>query len=168
MVVRAVREPVHTPAGHATLPLARRKEGEPMSEANDLPPTSVGFPFTHDYVVAAFDERALAERAREALCATGFADDEVVLLPPEQVQAGLSERDAGRTPLQRAAASMRETLEEETVDAKGVADEATVGHWLMLVHAPEKRQRDQAEALLKRHGARDLIYYGKWTREELR
>ena len=139
-----------------------------MSQANDLPPTSVGFPFTHDYVTAVFDERALAERARDALCATGFADDEVAVLPPEQVQAGLSERDERRSPLQQAAASVRETLEEETVEAKDVADEATVGHWLMRVHAPDQRQRDQAEALLKRHGAHDLIFYGRWTREELR
>ncbi len=139
-----------------------------MSQDTNLPPTSVGFPFTHDYLVAVFDERAPAERAREALCATGFAEDEVALLPPEHVQADLVERDAQRTPLQQAAASVRGTLEEETVDAEDVADQAAVGHWIMRVHAPDRRQRDQAEALLKRHGAHDLMFYGQWTREELR
>ena len=131
-----------------------------MSGATDLPPTSVGFPFTHDYLVAVFDERALAERARDSLHATGFADDEVALLPPDKVQGDLHERDAQRTPLQRAAAGVRKTLDEEAESAENMAQQAAAGHWIMRVHAPDKRQRGQAEALLKRHGAQDMTYFG--------
>jgi hypothetical protein len=138
-----------------------------MSEDTTLPPTSVGFPFTQDYLVAVFDERAPAERARDALCATGFADDEVALLPPEQVNTGPSQRAARRDSTQRAAASTRQTQDEESVDAEDVADdvaddvagEAATRHWIMRVHAAEQRQRDQAEALLKRHGAHDMTFY---------
>ncbi|HEY7982836.1 MAG TPA: hypothetical protein VID73_01630 [Ktedonobacterales bacterium] len=139
-----------------------------MSEDIHLPPTSVGFPFTHDVLVAVFDERAPAERALDALRGSGFADEAAVLLPPERVSGELHERDARRTPLQRAAASVRESLEEESADAEDVAAEADAGHWIMRVHAPEWRQRDQAEAILKRHGAHDMTFYGQWTREELR
>lgn len=139
-----------------------------MSQGTDLPPTSAGYPFAHDYLVAVFDERAPAERAQEALRDTGFADGAVALLPPERVRGEVLERDAQRTPVQQAAAAVRETLEEETVDAENVADHAAVGHWIIQVHAPEQRQRDQAEALLKRYGAHDMMFYGKWTREELR
>jgi hypothetical protein len=137
-----------------------------MSEDTTLPPPSPGFPFTEDYLVAVFDERALAERARDALCATGFADDEVALLPPELLDTDLSQRDARRDAIQRAAASVRGTQDEESVDAEVVAGEAATRLWIMRVHAAEPRQRDQAEALLKRHGAHDMIFYGHWTREE--
>lgn len=139
-----------------------------MSEDAQIPPTSIGLPFTQDTLVAVFDERAPAERACEALLATGFAEDAVSLLAPQEVNADLDERDRRRTPLQKAVASARDTLEEEGADAQDVAGEAAAGHWILRAHVPEQRQRDQAAALLKRYGAHDMTFYARWTREELR
>jgi hypothetical protein len=133
-----------------------REEGQPMSEDIHLPPTSVEFPFSHDYLMALFDERAPAERALDALRSTGFADDAVALVPPDRVNSDLSERDPRRAPSQQSASGALHT----EADAEDLADEAAVGHWIMRVYAPERRQRDQAEALLKRHGAHDLTFYG--------
>jgi hypothetical protein len=54
-------------------------------------------------------------------------------------------------------------LEDESDDRQAALDALDHGHAIVMVYASGKAQEDQAESILRAHGARELTYFGRWS-----
>lgn len=119
----------------------------------------IGTPREH--LLAIFDEEGDAEAAIHDLLESRFAEDHLMFcVPPQRIDStgeehGLFER------LQRGLNKMLSNAD----DLSAYDEAAREGACVLAVHAPDDESRDEAVAIVQRHNARDINYYGTLTVE---
>ncbi|HEX6738824.1 MAG TPA: hypothetical protein VF310_11150 [Vicinamibacteria bacterium] len=106
-----------------------------------------------------------AEQAARSLCDAGSTD--VVVLDGRPALKALRSRERAAQPLARAWARLSTYLSDEADARQAALDALDQGHAIVMVYASGREQRDQAEGILRAHGARGLAYFGRWTITEL-
>ena len=112
-------------------------------------------------LVCVIDEPDAAALAAEDLREAGFADTDVRLADPREVVA-IDDAWRSRGLLARIAASIR-TLGDEAIVAAAYLAEARRGHHALIVYAPGSEGTRCAWAIVARHRAHTIHYYGRWA-----
>ena len=104
-----------------------------------------------------------AEQAARSLHDAGYTD--VVIFDGQTGLQTVEANERTANPLARAWARLSAYLDDpdgrqEVLDALGQ------GHAIVLVRASGEAQEDEAERILRAHGARALRYFGRWTMTE--
>jgi hypothetical protein len=102
-----------------------------------------------------------AEQAAQDLYDVGYTDIEILEGPAAQEILESTERAA--SPLARAWKRLSIYLSDETDAVRVAADALRHGHAIVMVYASGKAQQDQAESILRAHGAGEMTYFGRWT-----
>ena len=106
-----------------------------------------------------------AEQAAQSLYAAGYTDIEVLEGPgAEEI---LESTEHAASPLARGWKRLSVYLSDETDAVQAASDALNQGHAIVMVYASDKAQEDQAERILRAHGAHGLTYYGRWSITEL-
>ena len=106
-----------------------------------------------------------AEQAAQSLYAAGFTDIEV--LEGSGAHGFLESTERAASPLARAWKRLSVYLSDESDVLRAASDALDQGHAIVWVYASGKAQEDQAESILRVHGARELTYFGRWTITEV-
>ena len=106
-----------------------------------------------------------AEQAAQGLYAAGYTDIEVLEGPGAEKMLESTEHTA--SPLARAWKRLSIYLSDEEDAVRAASDALNQGHALVMVYASTKVQEDQAEHILRAHGAHGLTYFGHWSITEL-
>lgn len=106
-----------------------------------------------------------AEQAAQSLYDAGYSDIEVLEGPAAREVIESSERAAH--PLARAWARLSTYLSDDADTRQAALDALDQGHAIVMVRAPSAAQQDQAEGILRAHGAHSLAYFGRWAITEL-
>ena len=122
-------------------------------------PTSFGVFSPTGHVVMAFPDDDRAEKARAALIAGGFNENEVTRFTPAEViaEAEKSEEQA-ISPIQ---------IGQEVAKVEEYLELARGGAGFLVVHAPEHDRARQAVAIAKPFGLTFAEKYNRLTLEEL-
>jgi hypothetical protein len=106
-----------------------------------------------------------AEQAAQVLYAAGYSDIEVLEGPGAEKMLESTEHAA--SPLARAWKRLSIYLSDEQDALQAASDALNHGHAIVMVNASTKIHEDQAESILRAHGAHGLTYFGRWSITEL-
>jgi hypothetical protein len=106
-----------------------------------------------------------AEQAVQSLYDAGYTDIEL-LEGPAAVEILEPSEHAANT-LIRAWRRLSLYLSDEDDAVRAAADAVRHGLALVMVYASSEAQQDQAESILRAHGARRLTYFGRWSITEV-
>jgi tRNA A58 N-methylase Trm61 len=121
------------------------------------------YPIGHLIGVLRTEEEA--EQAAQGLYAAGYTDIEVLEGPGAEKMLESTEHAA--SPLARAWKRLSIYLSDEEDALQEASDALNHGHAIVMVYASTKVQEDQAESILRAHGAHELTYFGRWSITEL-
>jgi hypothetical protein len=110
------------------------------------------------------DARA-AEQTAQSLYAAGFTDVEI--LEGRLALEDLESEARAAHPLGYAWERLSRYLSDEDDDRQAVQDSLGQGHAIVMVYASGGAQEEQAEGILRTHGAQALRYFGRWTITDL-
>ena len=106
-----------------------------------------------------------AEQAVQSLYDEGYT--EIELLEGPVGEEILESTEHAANPLARAWRRLSLYLSDEGDAVRAAADALRHGHAIVMVYASNKAQQDQAESILRAHGARGQTYFGRWTITEV-
>ncbi len=122
-------------------------------------PTSFGVFSPTGYVVMAFPDDQSAERARAALIAGGFKENEVMRFTKDDVIAeGEKSREQILNPVQ---------IGQDVAKLEEYMELANAGSGFLVVHAPEHDRSRLAVAIVRPFGLKFAEKYNRLTLEEL-
>lgn len=128
-------------------------------------PFAWGTFYPKGYVIAVIDDGGQAEAAATALQQSGFAQDDVRVLTGEAVLNHHAEYLAQQTRLERVVAVF---VDAEKRAQEEYLQEAQLGNYLVIVHAPERAEAIRALMVLTAHGAHAVRHYTPTMVAELR
>jgi hypothetical protein len=120
-----------------------------------------GLHYPVGHLVGVLPTAGEAEQAVQSLYDEGYTDIELLEGPVAEDILESSERAAN--PLARAWKRLSLYLSDEDDAVRAAADALRHGHAIVMVYASSKAQQDQAESILRAHGAREQTYFGRWT-----
>lgn len=140
-----------------------------MSDVNStpFPPAAHRMGESPNWVVGVIDDTAEADRAAEDARATGFSDNDVVVLHGQEVLDVAQAKEDAMNPLKRLLTAWGTistdpgTAEEEYIEA------ARNGHSLVSVRAEAPEDVQRARDVLLAYDAHDVKHFGKWVNTDL-
>jgi hypothetical protein len=124
-----------------------------------------GLHYPIDHLIGVLPTADEAEQAIQSLYNAGYTDVEVLEgLASEEI---LESSERATNPLTRAWRRLSLYLSDEDDAARAAANALHHGHAIVMVHASSKAQQDQAEIILRAHGAYWQTYFGRWTITEV-
>jgi hypothetical protein len=152
-MVHSVNVPTAVAVSYPLAPSAARRDR--------LMPRNLGSWNPRHCLVSVVDDRAAALAAAAALREAGFGDGDVRLAADREFIA-LDDAQQSRGMLSRFVAGMRAFGDESLIAAQYVA-EARRGNHIVIVYAPGEARMRQALAVVARHRAHTVHYYGQWV-----
>lgn len=110
---------------------------------------SFGSFFPKNYVLAVFKTDAESQQAGDALCAAGFASDDVIVTPGHDVVDFDTAAHSEQGLLARLGEKWSRLYTDEAADAKALIDLARGGAAFVLAYAPEEEATTRAAGILK-------------------
>jgi hypothetical protein len=132
---------------------------------HDDSPLHDGMHYPVGHLIGVLPTADEAEQAAQSLYDAGCTDIEILEGPGAQEILDSTERAA--SPLARAWKRLSLYLSDEDDALRAAADALRHGHAIVMVYASGKEQQDQAESILRAHGARGQTYFGRWTITEV-
>ena len=106
-----------------------------------------------------------AEQAAWSLHADGYTD--VVVLDGRPALDAIETKERSANALARAWERLSVYLSDDADARQAALGALGQGHAIVLVHASGEAQEDQAESILRAHGARALRFFGRWSVTEV-
>jgi hypothetical protein len=131
------------------------------------PPTSFGVVYPKDDIIAVIADHAEAERAVQALQDAGIPADDIDLLEGKQLLEIERDLQARQTLAGRVGRLLSFLTSDEGAYQQQYVDEATKGHHILVVHAPESDVVERVQNVLVAHHARHARRYGALTVTDL-
>lgn len=103
----------------------------------------------------------IAEQAARNLYEAGYTD--VVVLDGRPALDAIETKERAATALARAWGRLSIYLSDDADAHQDALGALGQGHAIVLVYASGGAQEDQAESILRAHGAQALRYFGRWT-----
>ena len=123
-----------------------------------------GMHYPLDHLLGILPDAQAAEQTAQSLYAAGFTDVEV--LEGRLALADLEATERAAHPLEYAWDRLSRYLSDEDDDRQAAFDALGQGHAIVMVYASGGAQEEQAEGVLRAHGASALRYFGRWTISE--
>ncbi len=120
-----------------------------------------GMHYPVGHLIGVFPTADEAEQAAQSLYDAGYTDVEILEGPAAEEILESTERAA--SPLARAWKRLSLYLSDEDDALRAAADALRQGHAIVMVYASGTAQQDQAESILRAHGARGQTYFGRWS-----
>jgi hypothetical protein len=124
-----------------------------------------GMHYPLDHLLGVLPDAQEAEQTVQNLYAAGFTDVEI--LEGRLALENLESEERAAHPLKYAWERLSIYLSDGDDDRQAALDALGQGHAIVMVHASGGAQEEQAEGILRAHGARALTYFGRWTITEL-
>lgn len=124
-----------------------------------------GMHYPVGHLIGIFHTADEAEQAAQSLYDSGYTDIEILEGPAAEEILESTERAA--SPLARAWKRLSIYLSDEDDALRAAADALRQGQAIVMVYASGQAQQDQAESILRTHGARGLTYFGRWSITEV-
>jgi hypothetical protein len=121
------------------------------------------YPTSH--LLAILSDTQTAEQVAKALHDAGFAD--VVLFNGPQALQTIEATEHKESPLRRSWERLSREISDETDSAREYLGALRQGRSVVQVYAPQREQVDQAEGILRAHGAHTIQYFGRWPITDL-
>ena len=120
-----------------------------------------GMHYPVGHLIGIFPTADEAEQAAQSLYDAGYTDVEILEGPAAEEILESTERAA--SPLARAWKRLSLYLSDEDDALRAAADALRQGHAIVMVYASSTAQQDQAESILRAHGAQGQTYFGRWS-----
>jgi tRNA A58 N-methylase Trm61 len=124
-----------------------------------------GMHYPVGHLIGMFPTADDAEQATQNLYDAGYTDIEILEGPGAEDILESAERAA--SPLARAWKRLSLYLSDEDDAVRSAADALRHGHAIVMVYASGQAQQEQAESILRAHGARGMTYFGRWSITEV-
>jgi len=134
-----------------------RDEHFPVSPTGNVNPKN--------YVVAVIDDQKEAEKVVQGLREAGFGSNDIRLLGGQELLERYHDVEQGekkQNVFERIAGAFVQGAEEGG-DTATYMQEARRGHAILNVYAGKPEQADRISAILAKHHARLIKYYGSWS-----
>ena len=118
-----------------------------------------GIHYPVGHLVGVLRDGQEAEQVALSLHEAEFTD--VVVLDGHPALETLHARERAANPLTRAWERLSIYLSDDTDARQAALDALDHGHAIVMVYASAGAQEDQAESILRAHGARALTYFGR-------
>ncbi|HLY31498.1 MAG TPA: hypothetical protein VKQ36_10745 [Ktedonobacterales bacterium] len=122
---------------------------------------------TSDWVVGVVDDPAEATRAYQALCDAGFAESDLLLLHGADAVQAFQDKVEHENPLMRLLHSIIGQGNDVSSFEQDYRDEASMGHSILNVYAPDPEAVARARQLIEAYGGHRLKHYGRWVISQL-
>jgi hypothetical protein len=117
------------------------------------------------HLVGILRDGQMAEHAAWSLYEAGYTD--VLVLDAHPAVESIETKERTATALAHAWARLSAHLLEDADARQEALGALSQGHAIVLVSASGGAQEDQAESILRSHGARALHYFGRWSFTEV-
>ena len=116
------------------------------------------------YMIGIFDHPGAAETATEEIMGSGVSRPEILLcIAPEVIDA----HGALHGPFAALKKRVQELLADDDHILERYEEAARMGACVVGVLAPEQEARDGIRAIMQRHGAHTINFFGDWVVETL-
>jgi hypothetical protein len=126
-----------------------------------LMPRDLGTWNPRDCLVCVIDDAVSARQAARALHRAGYADHNVRLALAAEIVA-LDDARLGRGLFTRIVTGLR-ALGDEGLVTEEYAAAARRGQQVLIVHAPGETRAQRAHAIVARHRAHTVHFFGRWV-----